>query len=124
MPTWTPNREDVRFDAGLAEKAALECDEMATRLSIVFSTLAGQVTGAQSGWTGMSRQGFDQGHVRVHDEQVTTQSALTALAAEIRAAATAASAEQQHRVDERARWQREYDAEKAANPPCLPGHPC
>lgn len=124
MPSWTPNREDVRFDAALAEKAAVECDETAARLSVVWSTLGGPAGEAQASWDGTARTGFDDGWARIEDEQSTVRAALTALARNIRLAAAAAVAEQDHRISERARWQRELDAEVAANPPCRPGEPC
>ncbi|QXC63157.1 hypothetical protein KSP35_10435 [Aquihabitans sp. G128] len=124
MPSWTPNREDVRFDAGLAAKAATECDEVAARLGTQASAMAAPADAARADWTGRTRTDFDAGMDRLASERSTTGAALTALAERIRAAAAAARAEQDHRVAERARWQRELEAEQAANPPCQPHRPC
>ncbi len=124
MPSWTPNREDVRFDAALAAVAATECDEMAALLSTMASGMVGPASSARRDWTGRTRGDFEEGTGRIADEQRTTSSALTGLAEAIRAAAIAASAAQDSRVAQRARWQAEVDAERAASPPCRPGHPC
>lgn len=122
MPDWTPNWSDVNFDHAAADRAATECDAVATRLRDSVGERQRLATTARDQWAGRYRDDFDTAFAARIGDSGRLEADLRALARRIREAAAAAGAEQARREGDRTRWRSEQRAEDHAA--CRPGAPC
>ncbi len=106
-----PNWEDVEFDVAVARVAADACRQAATATGTaveLVTTSMGAIP--EPDWTGATRSDLEREHGVVAGDGNATIDALSALAAELDAAADAAEDEQAARVADRERYRDEVAA--------------
>jgi hypothetical protein len=117
MPTWSPDWTDVRFDHQAVHAAADACDRAAAVVrdtSWQSQLLAG---GARRAGTGAWRLQFDTSLATVAARAEEVEAQLRQAAQQLRAASSAAHAEQAARLESRRQWTLEVAAEQRAGRP-------
>lgn len=114
MPAWEPNWNNVRWDHGAADDAALALRRAADLLEETAARREQLAREAQAEWKGRFREEFDERLVYMLRRARQLAQEYRAKATEILQKSQMAYEEQKHRERERERWRREKEEEERA----------
>lgn len=114
MPNWEPNWDDVKWDHGAADDAALTLRRAADLLEETAARREQQAREATAEWRGRYREEFDERLAQLLRRARQLAQEYRDKAGEILRKSQMAYEEQKRRERERERWQQEKEAEERA----------
>lgn len=114
MPTWEPNRDNVKWDHHAADAAIRALRSAANLLEETATQRRQRAAEATAEWRGRYRDEFDGQLARMLQRAAELAGELQAKADEIARASDLAREEQARRERERERWREEKEAEERA----------